>query len=460
MNYTSKLLHNFSNSDWKNFYTFSKSRFSKESDLYRIFTYLSKHRKQFDFQKIDNRYLNKKLRPDLHSKSFDNILSRLCSHIEAYFIWAEASEVENKNKLLISALKRRNLFDQFEKKTVHYIDQQKVNVAQAHDTTLNLHKTLHDQYFTNVEGKNLKPKKVLENCISNFMTYTSRTTLTYLLELNSRDYIKNDTEWQEIKVKLENFPISEDSFTSLFKNLISLQKEQNDELFDRTYHLLSQIQLNDETREFVIVHLTNYLWKQTREGNYSRAKKLMDLYQMDLDVKLKDPDAVIPIGRFHNIVDSGCGFNEFKKTKEFVENNHTKVKKALVIKAKVLAECQIAFAERDFNKVANILSQNRFKDLNQELRAQSLLLRSHYEVDGNNPAFMKGRIKSFLRFLDRNKSKVGKTITIGLRTLAIYIEKMSNNENPNDLLKAIQNEEYLIFRNWLEAKLKKEGLIN
>ncbi len=85
-----------------------------------------------------------------------------------------------------------------------------------------------------------------------------------------------------------------------------------------------------------------------------------------------------------------------------------------------------------------------------------MLLRAHYEINGNNVYFMQSQLDAFFRYIHRNRSKMGKSIFLSLETLASYIKKMSKNEDPKKLMKAIKKEKYLIFRLWLENKLKEE----
>ena len=430
---------------------------SNERQLLRT---LYARRQSQSFSSLTTDFLHKLTRPDLSRKSFQNIVYRLEEHVRSFLAQMELLRAEsNRDLFLLLALRKRGLFKQCNKlasKTLKSCEE-KSSIGLWHS----LHNMVihHYQYISENPIKYQEGSEIIENAMQNLDKFYRQMKLFYQVEAINRNITLSEPIQDSIAVNSDESKTSTSfNLTNLFTHLISLQEGDNESYTWIRENLISDgINLSKDLQHITLMHLIQYVMRKIKKGEMQMGPELLKLYDFGLNQELFLLNNRIPVRRFHNMVDIACGLGEVAWAEQCLEKWSPSVGKEVQKQVVTLGEAQIHFAKEEFDDVVSKLSSTRFKEFDQEVRAKWLLLCSHYELDWKHQFYLKAQIKSFERFIKKNKGQMSRITHSSLFNLVAFIKRLLSKEDIAKVQADFEQEHNLIFRSWLSKKIREKA---
>ncbi len=269
-------------------------------------------------------------------------------------------------------------------------------------------------------------------------------------------------------------------------NQLILPPESNQKLFFHAYCMLRQNNISHyyllkelirrlastvetETQQAVYLYLQNFCIGKINLGESNFLNELLDIYKSQLLQGLLTVDGILPEWHYKNIVTTGLRLNEHEWVKSFIE----KYKEMLNLEVKENAYSYNLAAYfyhiKRYNEVLNLLLQVEYTDIRYNLDAKSLLLKTYYDLEEENPLL--ALTDSLRQYLKRNKSlsefqKKGyyNLLKLARTSFRLKVNKglISGNKwnSSFDKLKVQLAETDTIFNNsWIEEKVAELELL-
>lgn len=445
-------LTSFTDKDWAAYHKFSKSLYSESSDFQLVINYIKKHKSRHDSNYMDGEYLRKKIRPNANKQVFANVISNLCKHIERYLIWAE---VENdpmmKDTLLLQAIGKRGLTEQFHKqKQKAKLKRDKMPIGLWHHYHGFMAEYLH--YYCNITTNISTGKHSLKKAFDEIKKFTSPLLHYLVLEMHNRvELLKEnwDTQIQEFKgrYKLPH------ELTIIIGHLIKLKAEKSELSYKFLIKEVENSVLSQEIRFSIIIHLLSFITYNRIIGNNSYQQDMIELQDYGLRNNILFPSGKIPAARFINIVHRACGVKEYIWAKEFIINYSGLVPNETKKSIQTLGLAQIESSKGNYGTVLQLLSNNRYKIFEQEMRAKWLILSSSYELNKDNYNTIEYSVNNFKYFIKKNKQNTTDITYKSLLNTAKHLMNIAKGKDFQKVENYIKNEKNIFFRKWLLEKI-------
>ncbi len=456
-------LATFSKSDWKDLLDFSSTSLSARQVEYNIVSGLKSQHRLARRNHFSVSYVHKALRPDLSRKAFLNILYKIEKTVNEFLAWQQLQKDNLRKKILLAeAYRGRGLFDLYNK----LAEEIKSDINDKLDDTIwnSLYRLqiCHEQYFS--ENPRILNKEqgheILSTAIFSLNQFTSQLSSFYALAIANREKMLNE-DWSSEKRQVDSLHFNEKYWlVGLFEKLRVLLYEDGSTYQElKTYLFAPSAPLAPKIQELILLHLITFVLEKieqskNKDDNYN---ELFALYEFGLTSGLFFLDNKIPIRRFNNIVDVGCVSCRLDWTRSFISEWGKKVEEKYSAETIVLANTQVDFVEGKYKEVARNLIQFKFKTFSQELRSRWTLIRCDYELDGMDKDFMKKQIRSFDRYISKNKANMSKTIFVGINNFSSLLTLLVLNENVKKLRQAFENYEILMLKSWLKKKIDEKS---
>jgi hypothetical protein len=448
------LLSSFKNEDWGAYHKFSKSKYSDDTDFQRVMTYIKKHKSRLDPKKMDAEGLRKKIRPTADPLVFANVISQLCKHIEAYFVWAEVmDDPMMEDTLLLQAFSKRGLTNQFHK-------QKKKAKINRGNQPLGLWNNYHEfmgeylEYYKRMTISVSGSKVVLENCSNSFGKLSAAINGYLGVEMHNRKKVLAEI-WES---DYSAFSTHEENDFKGLNMLFDLYKRLKEKRDWGTFALLKKELINNslsiDLKFTTITYLSGFLKWKNLNNDENASQELVNLYNFGLDHNILFPNKVIPLNTFATIIMIGATTNNHNWSEDFIDNYAHMVSDKNTEQIRSYGHAHLSYTKGNFNKTVEILRSKKFDDFIQELKAKWLLISSLYELNPNDFESFIYYTNSITSFIKRNKGKSSFEGDKAFLTSIDYLNRLIINGDLNKLETDIQNENKMVHKKWFLDKIK------
>ena len=434
------LLSAFKDEDWSAYHKFSKSRYGQDTDHQKVMDYIKKHKNRYDPKKMDTEYLRKKVRPDSKPIVFSNVISQLCKHIEAYFIWAEVmDDPMMENTLLLQAFSKRGLTDQFhkqKKKAKINRDKQPLGLWKHYHEFMAEYLEYYKRMTTGVSGSRV----VLENCNHALIKFSDDLQGYLGVEIFVKQFINQESPIINLEV--------------LFYFYKKLKEKRDWESFRLLRQELTRNKLSKELEFTTITHLGSFLKWKTLNNDDNANQEMINLYSYGLNKNILFPNRIIPLNSFATIIRIGSTTGNYEWSENFINNYSHLVSDKNTQQIKSFGFAHLSYTKGQFKNTIEILRSKKFDDFMLELKAKWLLLSSLYELYPDDIETFKDYTNSLKSYIRRNKEKSTIDGYKAFLTSVNFLRRLIISEKISKLESEILNEQKMIHKKWFLEKIK------
>jgi hypothetical protein len=448
-------LKTFSENDWKSFVSYAKSVYAASSSQAQVISYYKSNKSRLNRPDWDRLKLLDSIKPRLTAHALSNVLVKLKTAIDGYFVYSEVmnNEFQSRNLLMQSYAKRGLKKDFFKLKADmnNSINEAPISLW---DDFYKL-QIEHLTYFENMTNTVADSRKILEGTIFSINSFYDKLASFYELELVNREVTIKEN-WSEENPKLKPHH-STDEISHICTQLISLKRNRDRKSYNFLLNILEneQSKFSKSIKYAILIHLTSYLNHQIKIGDLHLNKELLSLYKGGIDSGLLINNGRIPSRRFYNILNLACGSKAFDWAEDFVEQYAQLVDPSSEQETKILAKSEINFKKGNYDWVIDKLVTIKYRNFDHELKARWLLICSEFELNRDNIPFIEDRVRSMNYYLKRNEKNMDVFAYEGVKNLCKFLVKLAKPNDPALIENEIIETEYLVYRGWLLSKLKK-----
>jgi hypothetical protein len=452
----SKLIECFSSLDKNEFNSFADHLetlcFKKETTYYKLFKILAKHYPDFPEEQLERKKV---------------------------FLKIFKGENFNENKFFKL---QTELIKVFEKFIVSY-RYSKDNVSQLFDLLCFYQQKNLDKYFQIchrelLEMINNMPESTLKNW---YIFKTEEQIVIFNQKLTERktdyqavfDALINLTDSEKLRWKniastnlfpFENSYVSNSMLFMIHSQLDELVKNNNEDRFIEIFQWSAK-HLRKFEKEYareVLNVLLNVTIKKINSGELSFYRHSFNIYNLFLQLGiLTDPNGYVTVATYKNYITTALKLKELDIAKEFLEQQKHMLDPTFVEEVYAFNKANIAFEERQFEQVSDLIIQINFKDIFYKLNAKRLLVKAYFEMSQMNDTYFElyyNTLNAFkkyiytiegipLVYIEANKNFVNFTARIGNLTPENKLQKLK-------ILNEVQSTLRLAEREWLMEKCK------
>ncbi|MEL6923719.1 MAG: hypothetical protein AAFO94_06690 [Bacteroidota bacterium] len=241
-------------------------------------------------------------------------------------------------------------------------------------------------------------------------------------------------------------------YYNIYKALSSPEKHY----FDRLQQLIRANVSTFSAREFkdILLLSINAAIKKINGGDRSYLLELFGLYREGLDSGALLENGQLSRFSYSNIARTGQGLKEYDWVKSFLDRFKDKVDKKYREDAYNYNLADLYSRQEKYDEVMTILQEVEFKDPLYNLYARRMLLKAYFRK--NEYATLNSHLESFKNYIYRHKD-LGYYRRIYLNLIR-YVRKLLaldrfDRKAVEDLRQKIENEKYLVEREWLLEQL-------
>lgn len=386
----------------------------------RLLDYILKYQDDFQNPKLDSTKVYKKIFPDKvnDSNRMAVLQSGLLALSKDYLAFKEYKRDKKlKEKMLIQALGKRNIYDAFEKQTKKSIKAlmgEKSKEASSYSNLFDLHNT----YYSHPETLRVNPNSESPIwAIKNLDLFYTLTRIRYTCGQYHKKRLKNKYEYnediEESVISLAKIYQTENITISIYLDIINLLKNgYEDSLYTR---IKENFFTNYKDMEYIdqksihsyLINIKNNAVVTKSKAGEVREKniEMFKLYKFGIENEIVVYNKQITPMAFRNIasLSGSCGFLEWGK--EFVETNKAFLPKKERDNIVGLSLAYIYFNNKEYDRAHELLIDVDKWMAKYIWSGRSLRLRCYYEKfnDGElDQGFVKARIVAFKRFVQKD----------------------------------------------------------
>lgn len=242
-----------------------------------------------------------------------------------------------------------------------------------------------------------------------------------------------------------------------------LLKNGTFELYEKLIELLDthdeSIADNDLSNFYEIA--IGFCTKKIKKGHSKYYQQIFDLFQIMDSKNLLTEGNFMQVGKLKNIITVSCKVREFDWAKETIEKYHTNLEKAHADNVYHFNMGLVAFYKNDFKTALSHFIRVEKFNLAYDMDCRVMLLKSHYELDGE---YDERTIRTFLmseRFIQGHKGLIIRDKKAYKNFVRILINIYNTRHNagkmtPEKVQRKLEKLEFVSDKQWLEEKI--EGL--
>lgn len=332
----------------------------------------------------------KKLIPN---KAYDHqklryIMTDLTRIVEEYFIQKELSANSNlQGRLLLQAYsnrKQEKYFSTILEKNFGRLETESYRDSEYFFERL---KTNELAFGFESERKERTGQDWLHPMLEDLQIFFQGSRLRLVCELVSQsngNLADRDKELvNELRKKLGKSHGAEFPAIAIYETVLAMLSNADPELYYRKLRMqlrsIGKHFRKEELKE-LYAYALSYSITNLNSGKSDYLREIFTLYQEQLDGKILYEDDVLPLQHFKNIATVGLRLKEFEWTRKFISEKSSDLPESSREGALVYNNAALFFVSGDFGKCRNLLEKAVFKDVFYSLDANSLLLKSLYEL--------------------------------------------------------------------------------
>ncbi len=472
-----RILNSFSRKEMTRFVEFSRSPyFNKHQEVGMLIDYLNKSYPDFNSQNCQRKVIYKSLFPQQkHNQSHLALLFTYSIRLLDKFLIQEQfkENIAYHKVLLLRNLRQRKQYKYYEK-TMMSLENELETSQYKNSTHYNLRflkASESDAYFTqrskheNDDSIQLKQnnldnyylaEKLRDACEmivrSNILKVNYSTGLLESVLSEVRRNIKYYETIPSISVYFHIYQmIVKTGHAYYFEALPVLQKYSSFFPYEELQNIYNYLQ--------------NYCIEQINKGESQFLKETFNLFKDQLDKELlMDENGFLDQWHYKNIVTTAIRLKEMEWAKQFIENYKERLHPEVVENAYTYNLASYYYSTKQFGQVLDLLVKVEYTDIQYNLGAKSLLLRTYYDLEENEALLSLTR--SFKQYLNRNRlipetRRQGMSNLIRFTNRACSIKanigfdsKTKSQKELKKLMEEIQSKDPIINQDWLDSKIE------
>ncbi len=306
----------------------------------------------------------------------------------------------------------------------------------------------------------------LHAILENLDTFHSATRLRFVCDLVSRSNGNLEGEDKDLVNSLRQNIGKSEAFGSpaieIYETVLAMLTNADPELYYRKLRMqleaLGKHFQRQELKELYAFALSFSIAK-LQQGQSDYLREIFTLYQEQLEGKILYEDETLPLQHFKNIATVGLRLKEFEWTRKFIAEKSEDLPEESREGALKYNNAALFFVTRDYSACRDLLRDAQFVDAFYSMDANSLLLKSYYELKQFEEVVTHS--EKFLALIHRsstlseNQSRPYANLASLTRRLA---EIKLGSRNPiGALIGEIQAEREVADMRWLRAKVDEAG---
>ncbi len=471
-----KILNTFSRKEMTRFVEFSRSPyFNKHQEVGMLIDYLNKIYPDYNNQNCERAVIYKSLFPQQkHNQSHLALLFTYSIRLLDKFLIQEQFKENNPyhKVLLLRNLRQRKLYKYYEK------------------TMTGFEKDLEESQFKNSTHYNMRFLKASE--ADAYFTQRSKHEKDNSIQQkqnNLDNYYLAEKLRDACEMLVRSKILEVDYSTSLLESVIS-EVQKNIDYFETIpsisvyFHIYQMIVKEGHAEYFEALpvlqkyssffpkeelqnmynYLQNYCIEQINKGERQFLKETFELFKDQLEKELlADENGFLDQWHYKNIVTTAIRLNEMVWVKQFIENFKERLHPEVVENAYTYNLASYYYSTEQFDEVLDLLVKVEYTDIQYNLGAKTLLLRTYYDLEENEALLSLTR--SFKQYLNRNRL-IPETRRKGMSNLIRFTNRAcsikanigfdSASKSQKELKKLIEEigtSGPIINQDWLDSKI-------
>jgi hypothetical protein len=404
-----QLLTTLTNNELKWFgYYIQSPFFNKNEKVVRLFHKISRYHPEYD---METETLFKAVFEDeaVDEQKLRYAMTDLTKLLEDYlaYIEYEKNEVYRKS-LLLKALNSRHQEKHFistlEETSRHHQQQSFRDV----NYYFNRHLLEENHYFHSLSRRPRSISSSLQEAVDNLDLYYLSNRLRYSCAiLNREDLLQekyNNLFLDPILTFLSGYDASHIPSVAIYHHISMLYRDpENPEHYLKVISLLKEHSRKfapDEVKD-MYVHALNYCFRRINGGNLDYLAIVHELYKTLIDEEVIFEDGYLTPDNVKNIVTIALRTSQMEWTEQFLESYKNRIVPADKESTYAYNMAQVCYYKKDFSRALRLLHSVEMTDIFYQLGAKSLLLRTYYELNEQEPFF--SLADAFTNYLKRNK---------------------------------------------------------
>jgi hypothetical protein len=392
-------------------------------------------------------------------KNILNALSDLKKCLLEFLTIQEVKHNTTESKFLtLESLRKRGLHDVFQQKSKHLMQ----DLDKQHSPDL-WHlfwkvRLSHISYFSLPLDRLQDYQDEMLQLLLGLDNFYMGAKLKYTTELFSRSSVLHEQYEVPLLNNILTLIDNDDSLSPIIKELylplFELAKNDSKQAYNTLKSFLYTSSKHEPIERLsILLYLLNSAARRFQKGEETLIRECFNLYQFGLDESLFTAMGYFSTGTFLNITNLGCHLKEYDWLKKFVKQWSPCL--LPVDKEEAVGFClaRIAFDEKQFKQVIELLREIDFKNISFTLNVRLLLIRAYYEqrqptnlmLDYSNALYL---------YVYRNK-KMGNSIQTRTINFVKIFRQLISNKSKSQLFKELDKKEKIIMcYDWLKAKIE------
>ena len=460
-------LRSFTKKELRAFGQYLKDRHAQKKIALNTFNYLKTFHPKYSSDQLIKEYAFKKIfgKTEVYnSRKLVDALSDLHLIVKEFMLMEELKTPSfEKDLLLLAVLKKRKL----ETKYLEKIEQSRKELEKNKKKDLWDHLKMmllnHFSYFLPNNKIGLGQKEV-HQAMQQLDLFYFGAKLLYSSELYSRKSIlKEKVEIVLLEPFIEYYEQKEQQlplFHQIYLHVLSLIRFQSPDSFQFLKKLLfhEQDSLREQEQKIILTYLLNYTVAIINQGQLESLREGFDLHNLGIKRRLFLENDRISFTRFNNIVDTACKLGEFEWVEDFI-GQWSSCLEVHVRKGTIkIAYALIRFEQKQYDRVIEILKDEKLTVIDHVFRTKWLLLCSYFEVFGkSNKSIVLAYSRAFEAYLKRTPAVENTALALGSLNLIRFIRKLIHrSSSKKDLLEEIHAVDFIFFKSWLIYKIENQ----
>jgi len=390
--------------------------------------------------------------PQMSSKSFTNMLSRVTLWTENWIVYQEVKKDQHQTDgILLNYYNRKGLYKEANNTALKAEKKLKKDKGENLLKYKHLSNIYHAQYYSNNPIKYNSGTKLLQKIVTTRLEEYGIQLAIYKLELHNWGKIKNhdysssiNTVNTILKAICNNATIES---LELLSALFTTQESKNlflvfDNLKNGFYKKGSQLEL------IVVLYLTALSVMLWNENKLEDASFMIRVHDFGLETGVLLSSGKIPLVRWYNILTVVASASSKSEANDFVDKWIAKVISVDNMLSKKLSNALVSFYCEDYKEIRKQLENTYFSIESEKYRALALLIISDYKNRHENYSQFIDSYKNAIRNLKRNKSKISKNRYDKYLNLLTVLYKISKS-NFSKKIRFFSIPDNIIYKKWL-----------
>ena len=282
--------------------------------------------------------------------------------------------------------------------------------------------------------------------------------LKYSAELYNRTHVLAD-EYEigllnEVLKHIQKGVSAHPIVTDLYLPLFEMTKDRSQTAYFELKSFLQHSEKHEPIeRQAILMYLINFATHRFRNGDQIFIQECFELFQFGLNNALFTVSGNFPSESFLGIINIGCRLRQVNWLKDFVKNWSPYLLSSEKDDIVCFSIARIAFEEKQFEKVVDLLQRDNFKNFTLYLNTRLLLIRSYYELPKMHP-LMSPCCNALYQYTYRNKS-IGTDLKVSVLNFVKIFRQLIGGKPKKQLVKELQSKrEPVICADWLLLKIE------